>query len=429
MQPSPKQIRSFKESTHRFNVWVGAVRSGKTFSSIVRFIDFLKNGPPGDVMIIGVNRASIQRNVINELYKFLGGNPPPSKSTETRIYGRHVYFVGAHDESAVRAIQGSTLAGAYVDEATRIPSPFWRMLTTRLSVTGSQLFATCNPESPGHWLKKEYIDRGKELDLVSWHFTLEDNPSLDKSIVESLKREHTGVWYKRYILGEWTVAHGLVYDGFDDDNMYTETDSEHYPNVMYYIGGIDYGTTNPTCCLIAGVCPNQWPQIRIEKEYYFDSQKHGRSKTDAELADDIKRFIGYHNLRALYIDPAAASLKLELRNRDLPVQDAKNDVLFGVRVTSKFISGKNMVINRACKNLIEQIQGYQWDEKSSEHGFDKPKKINDHAVDAARYLCATAFPNGDFGHPDENISYDELRRKVYGGDSRYSPFLSQEAYF
>ena len=131
MSLSQKQITSFKNANNRINIWVGAVRSGKTYSSILKFIDLLKNGPPGAVMIIGVNRDTIQRNVLGELYKFLGFSPPTSKTTETKLYGRNVYFVCAHDESAVRRIQGSTLAAAYVDEATCIPAPFWRMLLSR----------------------------------------------------------------------------------------------------------------------------------------------------------------------------------------------------------------------------------------------------------------------------------------------------------
>jgi len=287
---------------------VGAVRSGKTFASILKLIDVLKYGPPGNGMIIGVNRDTIQRNVLLELYKFLGFSPPSTKTTETKLYGRNIYFVGAHDEGAVRRIQGSTLAFAYVDEATCIPAPFWRMLLSRLSVKGSQLLATCNPEGPAHWLKKEYIDRAAELDLASWSFTLDDNPSLDVKYKENLRKEYTGMWYKRYILGEWAVSHGLIYDCFDPDNLFDK--QMEPPN--YYIMGIDYGTSNATAAVLCAVSPTRWPQIRVEDEYYYDSEKRGRSKTDAELADDIKEFIGYRNITAIYVDPSAASLKLEL---------------------------------------------------------------------------------------------------------------------
>lgn len=413
MPLSPKQIKSFKEANCRFNIWVGAVRSGKTFSSILKLIDIIKNGPPGSGMIIGVNRDTIQRNVLLELYKFLGFSPPSTKTTETKLYGRNIYFVGAHDEGAVRRIQGSTLAFAYVDEATCIPSPFWRMLLSRLSVKDAQLLATCNPEGPAHWLKKEFLDREGELDLKSWHFTLDDNPSLDPKYVESLKKEYTGSWYRRLILGEWAVAQGIIFGDFDQDNIF----DKDYEPPSYWIASLDYGTTNPTACHLVAISPRKWPQIRVEEEYYFDSAKQGRSKTDAELADDIKDFIGHRPIRALYVDPAAASLKLELRNKNIPVLDANNDVLFGIKVMSKFIANKNLVVRKSCKNLIEQVQGYAWCEKAANRGEDKPVKQNDHAIDSCRYLCASAFPSGMLSHPDEDLSYDQMMRKIYSDDS------------
>lgn len=364
-------------------------------------------------MIVGVNRESIQRNVLLELYKFLGFPPPSSKTNETKLYGRNIYFVGAHDEGAVRRIQGATLAFAYVDEAACIPLPFWRMLLSRLSVQGAQLLATCNPEGPAHWLKKEYIDRANELSLISWSFTLEDNPSLSEDYKNNLRKEYTGMWYKRYILGEWAVAHGLIYDCFDPDNLFEK--QMEPPN--YYIMGIDYGTSNATAAVLCAVSPTRWPQIRVEDEYYYDSEKKGRSKTDAELADDIKAFIGYRNITAIYVDPSAASLKLELRNRNLPVLDARNDVIEGIKQTAKFVAQKNLVIHKKCLTLIDCIQTYSWDPKAADQGEDKPLKKREHILDALRYACYSAFPSGEFSHPDENLSIDQLRRKVYGEES------------
>ena len=372
-------------------------------------------------MIIGVSRSTIQRNVLQELYGLLGFAPPNSKTNATRLYDRNVYFVGAHDESAVRAIQDSTLALAYIDEAACIPKPFFRMLLSRLSVPNAQILATCNPEAPAHWLKKEFIDREKELDLIHWHFTLDDNPSLTEKYKEDLKNEYQGGhWHKRLILGEWAMAHGLIYDGFDADNVY---DCDYNSPNFYYMG-IDYGTSNATAAVLAAVTPKQWPQIRIEDEYYYDSRKAGRSKTDAELADDIVSLIGWKKLRAIYVDPSAASLKQELRNRDLIVIDAKNDVLPGIRVTSKFISQKNILIHKRCTNLIDYIQGYAWDEKASDRGEDKPLKEQDHICDALRYLCYSAFPQGTIHHINDNLTMRELQQKVHGDNLSLAEMLA-----
>jgi PBSX family phage terminase large subunit len=410
MLTSPKQDQSYLESTHRFNIWVGAVRSGKTFSSIRKFIDRLKNGVPGDAMIIGVNRGTIDRNILSSMYKTLGFPVPSPKCMKTQLYGRDLYFVGAPDVSAVTTIQGSTLAYAYVDEATCIPEPFWKMLETRLSVPGAQLFATANPEAPSHWLKKEYIDRRDVHDLAYWNFNLDDNPVLDEAYKRSIRDSFTGVWHKRFVLGEWCAATGAIFPDFDHDNMYTNP----FPSPSYYVVGIDYGTTNATAAVLCAVTPNKWPQFRVEAEYYYDSAKVGVPKTDAQLVKDIQNFIGHKDVRSIYIDPAAASLKIALRNENLPVVDANNDVILGIKTMNKFVSGKNIVVHKSCKVLIEQMQSYAWDSKASDRGEDKPIKKDDHCTDSLRYSLTPFMLSGDFGNPDENLSIEQLRRKVYG---------------
>jgi len=417
MPTSPKQDKSFKEATHRFNIWVGAVRSGKTYSCNERFIYDLKNGPPGDAMIIGVNRTSIQRNLLKNLYDKLGFPCPTEKAQKSRLYGRDVWFVGAPDISAVSAIQGSTLALAYVDEATNLPEPFWKMLESRLSVPGAKLLATCNPDGPAHWLKKDYIDK-PGLDLIYWNFNLEDNPTLDESFKKDLKISYSGLWYNRYILGEWALAHGAIYDCYDKDNEYTHP----FPSPNYYIVGIDYGTTNATAAVLLAISPKIWPQIRVEAEYYYDSAKKGRSKTDEELVRDIKDFISCKNISAVYVDPAAASFKIALRQHEIPVLDANNDVLLGIKICSKFIAGKNIVIQKGCTILREHLQSYAWDPKAADRGEDKPIKKDDHICDALRYAVCSAFPQGEFSHPDEHISYDQLRRQVFQDTDIYSQF-------
>lgn len=415
MVTSEKQNKSFCEATHRFNIWVGAIRAGKTYSSIQRLIYELKNGPPGEVMILGVNRQAIDRNILGPLYSILGFPCPNAKVMQTTLYGRKIYFIGCPDISAVSTIKGATIAIAYVDEITEIPEAVFKMLEGRLSVPGAKLLGTTNPEGPSHWFKKQYLDN-PNLDLIQWSFNLDDNPTLDETFKQQIKASYTGLWYNRFILGEWALAHGAIFDCYDHGNEYKNP----YSNPSYYIVGIDYGTTNATAAVLCAINPARWPQICVESEYYYDSAKKGRSKTDQELVGDIKEFIGYKNISAIYIDPAAASLKIALRQADLPVLDAKNDVLLGIKICSKFIAGKNLQIHSSCTILREQIQSYEWDHKAADRGEDKPVKKNDHCIDSLRYAICTAFPTGEFTSR-EITNYDQYRRETLGYEDAWGP--------
>lgn len=376
-------------------------------------------------MIIGVTRDSIQRNVLIELCQLLGIRIPGSKSTEMTILGRQVYFVGANDESAVRRIQGSTLALAYVDEATCIPEPFWTMLLSRLSIPKAQLLATLNPAGPLHWLKKKYLDRSHDLDLLTWHFVLEDNPSLSKEYIDNLKKEYTGVWYKRYIQGEWAVAEGLIYDNFNDDNIITAINQ----NADFKIVGLDYGATNPTCGVVVECKPSSWPQLIASDTYYYDSKKELRSKTNSEYADDIYQWLLPHNPLIVYVDPSAKALKIELQKRGLPVKDAKNDVLPGIQTVAKFIGDKNLVVHKKCNKLIEEMQTYSWDQKAAERGEDKPIKVQDHLLDSIRYAIYSHFPNGSLGTEAKDMSIQAIRKRAYGENSSIGNLLGETSGF
>jgi PBSX family phage terminase large subunit len=386
---SPKQIVAYKESTHRINILSGSVRSGKSFVSLLRFIEELRTGPDGAYIMCGKSERTVLHNIIEPLQQFTGGIIRYNRGLgEFTLFGKKVYVVGANDERAEGKIRGSTFSGALVDEASIIPESFFRMLLSRLSVKGAKVFVTTNPDSPYHWLKTDFIDRHDELDIRTFKFTLEDNPSLDISYVSALKKEYQGLWFKRFIEGEWVLAEGSVFDFFDQ-SIHVCREPPSY--AKHFFLGIDYGTTNPFAAVLVGYNDDYRPSLWVEKEYYWDPKVQGYQKTDAEFAQDLQREFGGYPVRMMYLDPAAQSFEVELRRQKKPVKQAKNDVLDGIRFVSNLFSQGDLRICKCCTNLIKEIEGYVWDDKCIRLGIDKPVKQRDHAIDALRYVLFTYF--------------------------------------
>jgi PBSX family phage terminase large subunit len=401
MNLSDKQLLSLSESTYRINIWEGAVRSGKTYVSLWRWLKELTYGPQGEYCIITRTYDTFKRNVLPHLIRMIGADVRwYAGKREMIIFGKTIHVVGADDERAENKIRGPTFSGAYVDEVSIIPESVFKMLISRCAMRGARIFGTTNPDSPYHWLKKDYLEDNP--DVKSWQFTLEDNPELTQDEKEYLRRQYKGIWYQRFIEGRWVVAEGAIYDFFD-----TQIHVIDQPpgNAEYYIVGIDYGTTNACSFVMVGINRSRFPNMWVEDVYYWDSKVKQRQKTDTEYADDLKRFIEGKAVKAIYIDPSAASFKLELSREGVSnLYEAENEVLDGIRLVSKFMSNGTLKICRHCEVLIKEIQGYVWDAKSAKTGVDKPLKDKDHACDSLRYCLYSHF----FGKENSRMTPREL---------------------
>ncbi|TMR99526.1 PBSX family phage terminase large subunit [Nonomuraea basaltis] len=404
---SPKQERSIAESTARLNIWEGAIRSGKTIASLIRWVTFVANAPRGgSLVIVGKTADTIARNTFEPLMDPAITGPIAKRISYTRgaptatILGRRVEIISSNDSRAENRLRGMTAVGAYVDEATLIERPFWDMLLSRLSVKGAKLFASTNPDAPSHWLKKDFLDRAHELDLKSWHFRLDDNHSLDPAYVKALKSEYSGLWYKRFIEGRWVMAEGAIYDMFDEDKHVVR----ELPLMEKWLSvGVDYGTANPFAALLVGVSvPDLDGQRRIyvASELRYDSRAERRQLTDSEYSARLTNWLdripgtygpGTHGVRPdwLVVDPSAASFIQQLyRDHYRPMQ-ADNAVLDGIRTVSNVISADHLRVHESCRGLLDEMAGYAWDERKAEKGDDAPVKVDDHSCDALRYAIHT----------------------------------------
>lgn len=410
---SPKALDFLKNSHSRLNILHGSVRSSKTINCTVRWLDYLATGPQGDLCMMGRTTATLQRNVLNDLRDIVGEQNfkwVNKQQGELSLFGRRVYCFGANNEDAESKIRGATFAGAYCDEVTLYPQSVFNQLMARMSVKGAQCFCNTNPDNPYHWFYKDYITNDNIKDKQVWKFLMEDNYSLDKDYVESLKQMYTGVWYDRMILGNWVAAEGRIYDMFDESTHVIDTkkylkdclDRGMNSKAIKYLISCDYGTSSVMTWSFIASLPNG-VYLKL-KEYYYDASKtnslgvQNTQKTDGEFADifgswldAVKKEYNVPNFYrpTVYVDPSAASWKVELTRRGYNIQNANNDVLNGIRFVASSLSSKKFFIDVSCKNTVMEYNTYVWDSKATMQGVDKPLKTHDHTCDADRYALYT----------------------------------------
>ena len=399
MQLNPKQKLAVRDTTARLNILEGSVRSGKSVALDYRFIQAAgedKRGLPPDAIdiMVGKTLGSLRRNVINPIVELVGQEEAeyfPGKQ-ELHLFGEPIYCFGANDERSEGKIRGASVRKALGDELTLWPESFFRMLDSRLSFETSQFFGSTNPGPPNHYLKRDYIDRAHELDCRVFKFLLRHNKALSPKYVAAITKNYTGLWFRRFILGEWCLAEGAIYD-FYDDTLHTML---YTPTASYHVVGCDYGTGNATVFLLFGVNPLTQPRVWLEHEYVWDSRARGRQKTDGEYSADLRDFLVQAGVtpRHIVVDPSAASFILQLKRDGFTgVKLAKNDVVDGIRTQATLLQRGDYRLHRRCTRTRQDYGGYVWDLKKQAVGLDAPLKIGDadHTKDAERYVLHTLF--------------------------------------
>lgn len=392
-----KQLESLRDSTAMVNIWEGAVSSGKTVASIYRFLLFLgvagQKGLPGEVVISGRTREAVWRNVLLPAMQLYPGTVSGNMGAPTAmVMGRRCHVIGASDAKAESVLRGITALCIYLDEVTTLPEGYFKMALTRLRVTGrsggvaSKLFGSTNPDNPMHWLKAEYLDKiGEDPEITrTWrrfHFTLDDNPTLSPEYVRAMKAQYTGLFYKRFILGEWVMGEGTIWDTFDPDRHVV--DISDVPRMERVVAlGVDFGSTHKSAGVLLGVADQRLWVLRE----WAPATGLAPSIQSAGLQEWLKKGPpGWAEPEFIFVDSAAKAFRDQLFHEGMPTAPAWKHVQGGLQLVHSLISLDRVRVVDTCTNLIKEIPSYVWDADAADRGVDEPVKVNDDFCDAFRY--------------------------------------------
>lgn len=389
---SPKQRRVLRwwcpasaDSRYDGIICDGAVRSGKSLClGLSFFLWSLTAFQRGEFALCGRTLGAVRRNLWFPLSRQLQELGIVCREKLSQGYvelewqgrqGRYWLFAG-EDEGCAARIQGMTLAGAIFDEAALLCRSFVEQAAARCSQEGARLWFSCNPEYPEHWFYREWILKSQEKNLLYLHFTMEDNPGLSSGMRKRYQRLYSGSFYRRFVLGEWAAAQGLVYPMFSREKNVTQ----RQPECQSYWISCDYGTVNPCSMGLWGLRDGVYYRLA---EWYHDSRKSGVLMTDEEYYQKLEELAGGRRIRMVIVDPSAASfIQCIRRHGRFLAQPAKNQVSDGIRLVSELLRQGKIQIWEGCEDCLRELGSYRWEEK----GEDRPHKENDHAMDEMRYF-------------------------------------------
>lgn len=414
---SEKQVEYTKQSTHRWNIKSGAVRSGKSFvdtSAVipVRIIERLRK--PGLTVILGVSRDTIERNVLQplrEIYTDKRVGTINSRNT-AYLFGEEVYCLGAEKVSQVAKIQGSSIKYCYGDEIAKWNKEVFQMLKSRLDRPYSCFDGACNPEHPTHWLK-EFIDN-PELDIYLQKYTIFDNPFLPEEYVKQLCKEYEGtIYYDRLILGLWKRADGSIYKRFADnpeafrceivDVLSRESEHKQFrkEDITSIEIGLDFGGNQSGHSFVArGYTDNYSDVIALKSRRVMakDENEDIDSNRLNELFCEFIRevideysvcvrsgdYVQYCNVESVYWDNAETVLGNSIRNaveKEFPwisVRPAKKRPINDrIRCTVKLMGAGRFFITKDCESLQTAFSDAVWNKEV----VGKDERLDDGSTD------------------------------------------------
>lgn len=378
---SQKQREYFDNANKRWNFKTGATRSGKTYMDYFVIPKRIRAriGKPGLVVILGVTKSTIERNILEPMRQIWGADLVGEINSKNICYlfGEYAYCLGAEKVSQVSKLRGSSIKYVYGDEVADWNEEVFEMLKSRLDKPYSCFDGALNPQGPNHWLKP-FLE-STEYDVYCQKYTIFDNPFLDKYFIDNLCREYEGsVYYQRYILGEWALAEGLVYPMFSREKHIISGEITRKPNARYFVA-VDHGTVNP---FAVGIFEMIGKKSTMIKEVHYNGRKQGRVDNEEyyRLMDEA---IGDLPVEKVIVDPAAAAfIQTIMKYRKYVVEGANNDVLNGIQEVTKYLNYELFKVHESCRETIKEFQQYAWDDKCTD---DRVIKESDHHMDLIRY--------------------------------------------
>lgn len=255
------------------------------------------------------------------------------------------------------------------------------------------------PKNPNAAVNKWCRKMEQRDDCIHVHTDYRDVPPewLGPDLIasaEALKRQdekrYRWVW-----LGQPVGVDEMIYYMFGDRYI-SRPHLEKYRVIG--IGG-DYGQQNATTYQAFGL--DEYDH-RLDglAEFYHSGRDSGHQKSPSQYARALIEMVNKLHLTYgcgifyVFLDPSAKGLNEEIKRSrsylddgiDLMLKDAENDVALGIDRVQKLFTYDRLSISPDQANAIEEFGTYEYDKKSIERGKEQPVKVDDHAMDAIRYL-------------------------------------------
>lgn len=406
--------------------------------------------PHGSVVVLRKHHNKLRKTVYKEMLRGINRMRIPKdrfKITKSpmeityRKYQTTIYFTGSDsiddtkgiidEEKPIKLVILDELTeffddGEGEDELLNIEATFSRGNTGDFQM----LYLYNPPKNPNSPINKWCRKMEQRPDCLHVHTDYRDVPVgwLGPDLIGSAEalRDVDERMYRWVWLGQSVGIDEAVYYMFSPKHVQRPPVDERTGKPKRYrmigVGG-DYGQQNATTFQAFGLDEYNHKIIGLD-EFFHSGRDSGHQKSPSEYAQELIDLLtrldavyqpgdAVHCVFYVFLDPSAQGLKEEVKRatRSLPfsvmIRDAENDVKLGISRVQKLLTYDMLTISPMQKCAIDEFGTYEYDKKSIENGIEKPVKVDDHAMDAIRYLVMGFWKYVKAFLPDADKEEDE----------------------
>jgi PBSX family phage terminase large subunit len=220
---------------------------------------------------------------------------------------------------------------------------------------------------------------------------LDDNPAITEERKEEIRRQYTGVFYQRYILGRRVRAEGAIYTNFHRERHIRTIPSSEITYAV--IGGDIGGNKSATDYILVGFFFKDGHfHVHVIDELYDKDNLSTESIIDnfEQFAISAKRL---YTVSDAYVDSAEQLIIKSMRNLGfLNVRGSKKiGIIDRIRLTDYLFSVDRLTIDPRCIALIDAFETAVWDPKGQKEERLDDGSSNIDSLDAFEYTIERQY--------------------------------------
>ena len=373
----------------KIRVIQGGQGAGKTIGILILLINHASGNANKEIIIASAELTKMRLTVIKDFVKCMKsfGIYSESNFIAGTLYrfpnGSFIKFVGLDKEDLGKGMRGDVF---YLNEADKVNFETYREIASRFK----HVYIDFNPNAK-FWVHDEVIPRA---DCDYLNLTFLDNEFLVQSEIDEIllyfQKGYGIEWHvglatseypepiSKYWANKWRV-YGLGEIGILDGAVFENWEViEEFPSEAKLLGGgIDFGFVNPA----AGILCYKWNDNYIFDELIYETKLSNQDMAEMIIANSYDRELWY-------ADNAEPKSIAEIRKLGVNIHpcDGKTDL---INYAVKILNNKPFYVTKRSVNTINELHSYIWDVDSKGIHTGKPRKKDDHALNAMCYFVAS----------------------------------------